>query len=30
LDVQQHVQSVPITTKNVSSNSVHGEMYNIM
>ena len=26
LDLQLHVQSVPITTKTVSSNSVHGEV----
>jgi len=27
LHLQLHVQSVPITTKGVSSNPVHGEMY---
>jgi len=29
LDLQLPVQSVPITTKVVSSNSVHGEVYSI-
>jgi hypothetical protein len=29
LDLQLPVQSVPITTKGVSSNSVHGEVYSI-
>ena len=29
LDIQLHVQSVPITTKVVSSNPVHGEVYSI-
>jgi hypothetical protein len=29
LDLQLHVQSVPITTKVVSSNPVHGEVYSI-
>ena len=29
LDLQLPVQSVPITTKVVSSNPVHGEMYSI-
>jgi hypothetical protein len=29
LDLQLPVQSVPITTKVVSSNHVHGEMYSI-
>jgi hypothetical protein len=29
LDLQLHVQSVPITTKIVSSNPVHGEVYSI-
>jgi hypothetical protein len=29
LDLQLPVQSVPITTKGVSSNPVHGEVYSI-
>jgi len=29
LDLQLNVQSVPITTKVVSSNTVHGEVYSI-
>jgi len=29
LNLQQHVQSVPITTKVVSSNPAHGEVYSI-
>ena len=29
LDLQLHVQSVPITTKVVSSNPVNGEVYSI-
>ena len=29
LDLQLHVQSVPITTKILSSNPVHGEVYSI-
>ena len=29
LDLQLHVQSVPITTKVISSNPVHGEVYSI-
>ena len=29
LDLQLPVQSVPMTTKVVSSNSVHGEVYSI-
>jgi hypothetical protein len=29
LDLQLHVQSVPITTNIVSSNPAHGEVYNI-
>jgi hypothetical protein len=29
LDLQLHVQSEPITTKVVSSNPVHGEVYSI-
>ena len=29
LDLQLHVHSVPITTKVVSSNPVHGEVYSI-
>ena len=29
LDLQLHVQSVPITTKVVSSSPVHGEVYSI-
>jgi hypothetical protein len=29
MDLQLHVQSVPITTKVVSSNPVHGEVYSI-
>ena len=29
LDLQLPVQSVPITTKNVSSNPAHGEVYSI-
>ena len=29
LDLQLHVQSVSITTKVVSSNPVHGEVYSI-
>ena len=29
LDLQLHVQSVPITTKVVSSNPVHDELYSI-
>jgi hypothetical protein len=29
LDLQLHVQSVPIATKVVSSNYVHGEVYSI-
>ena len=29
LDLQLHVQSVPITTKVVSSNPVHGEVYSL-
>jgi len=29
LDIQQPMQSVPITTKVVSSNPVHGEVYSI-
>ena len=29
MDVQLHVQSVPITTKVVSSNTVHGEVHSI-
>ena len=29
LDLQLHVQSVPITTRIVSSNPVHGEVYSI-
>jgi hypothetical protein len=30
LDLQLPLQSVPITTKVVSSNHAHGEVYNIM
>ena len=30
LDLQLPVQSVPITSKVVSSNSVHGDVYSIM
>jgi hypothetical protein len=29
LDLQLPVQSVPMTTKVVSSNSIHGEVYSI-
>jgi hypothetical protein len=29
LDLQPHVQSVPVTTKVVSSNPVHDEVYSI-
>ena len=29
LDLQLHVQSVPITTKVVSSNPIHGEVYSL-
>ena len=29
LDLQLHMPSVPITTKVVSSNPIHGEMYSI-
>jgi phosphatidylserine decarboxylase len=29
LDLQLHVQSVPITTTVVSSNPIHGEVYSI-
>ena len=29
LDIQLHVQSVPITTNVVSSNPAHGEVYSI-
>jgi hypothetical protein len=29
MDLQLHVQSVPITTKVVSSNPIHGEVYSI-
>ena len=30
LELQLPVQSVPITTKVVSSNTAHGDVYNIM